>query len=155
MCHRIPQKYPLNCSPPDFTLRQGGKCGRGGSIHRYVTELTACSQRGISVKDKGLSAEGSVGSPMREKGTARHQISKNPSRKTGVFCVMRHKISEKCPLNCSPPDFTLRQGGKCGRGGSIHRYVTELTGCSQRGISVKDTGLVWGLPMREKGTARH
>jgi len=35
-----------------------------------VTEITECSQRGISVKDKERSAEGSVGSPMREQGTA-------------------------------------------------------------------------------------
>ena len=65
--------------------------GAARGIHQYVTEPNACSQRSISVKDKGLSAGGSVGSPMREKGTARHQLSKNPSR-----IVVR--IDRRCPL---------------------------------------------------------
>ena len=53
-----------------------------------MTEAAECSQRGIRVKDKGRSAEGSVGSSMREQGTARYHISKNSGLMTRVFCIL-------------------------------------------------------------------
>jgi len=52
-------------------------------MHRYVTELTVCSQRGISVKDKGLS----MGSPHTRAGNC--QTSNKQ-----VFCV--YGIADLC-----------------------------------------------------------